>query len=659
MGKDKKLDKKKAKKAAEKASAKVIAKKDRENAKGGLKGGDIRKAKKAGKLVEATVVTGDPTIIDGKKAKKAAREAAFNAYAAEVIAAGGVPFSFDEWKRRPGEPAVEENAAARARREMHERIESLEKVATSSRGHSSDDRDVARMELALIRPNLAAAENPGVAREGESAQDYQWRRDAEKKALEAFSKMDVEGQRAYIASKREQRDLDANAEWSAARDGVDPAEAKADAEAARKVEVAEAIKKAQGVEPGSAGPEPKAKKGNVDVTQFESYGAPAVKGKHAQEATEVETETGREFAVGEAEVGETVEAIADPDVVTFVDPVTNQGFDPDQNIPTNGNGRPLVWDEAAGKLVAMTRVTTAIDKLENKALLEAWKLRNVLAGVALDLDRANAEPETGVSIVAQADELAKAYEQAIKKTDKLDRKGELFAGERAIRLGDAKKVYDRGMDALAEEAMELAGVHLKAEHGTHLHMLTAIYDTEGPDALRARDDVTPADMADVQAYATACKKLGLEVVDVERRIVVKAKGHTGTLDRTYYYKAEGATRRTKVVGDLKTGRIDYGAGKIATQIGDYADGEIYDPLTHEFGKLGASRAVGLLIHLPAGTATCTIYELDLRKGFEGLKLVDAVTDWRRSTTEAQAYRGNSPFYRELVKVEPGDTPKES
>jgi hypothetical protein len=619
MGKDKKLDKKKAKKAAEKASAKVIAKKDRENAKGGLKHGEFKKAKKAGKLVEATVVTGDPTIIDGKKAKKAESDARVSA--------------------------------------MNERATLLEKIASDLDGHSSDDRDVARMELALIRPNLAAAENPGVAREGESEQDYQWRRDAEKKELEAFSKMDDDGKRAYIAQKREQRELDANAEWSAARDGVDPAEAKAEDDAARKAEVAEAIKKAQGVEPGSAGPEPKAKKGDVDVTKFESYGAPAVKGEH--EATEVETETGREFAVGEAEVGETVETIADPDVVTFVDPVTNQEFNPDQNIPTNGNGRPLVWDEAAGKLVAMTRVTTAIDKLENKALLEAWKLRNVLAGVALDLDRANAEPEAGVSIVAQADELAKAYEQAIKKTDKLDRKGELFAGERAIRLADAKKVYDRGMDALAEEAMELAGVHLKAEHGTHLHMLTAIYDTEGADALRARDDVTPADMADVQAYAAACKKLGLEVVDVERRIVVKAKGHTGTLDRTYYYKAEGATRRTKVVGDLKTGRIDYGAGKIATQIGDYADGETYDPLTHEFGKLGASRAVGLLIHLPAGTATCTIYELDLQKGFEGLKLVDAVTDWRRSTTEAQAYRGKTPFYRELVKVEPGDTPKES
>lgn len=369
-------------------------------------------------------------------------------------------------------------------------------------------------------------------------------------------------------------------------------------------------------------------------------------------AEEVLTEDGREFAVGAApdELGE------------FVDPITGEVFDPEQNVPTNGQGRPLIWDPEAEKLVAYSRVTTFIDKLDDKTMLESWKIRSAIAGTAIDatptedeLDEFGKKPG---SILERAATFAFEYEAEIKKTDKLDRKGKLFAGERATRLLDAKRIHDRGLDALGEEALTIAGTHLKAEHGTYLHMLTAVYDTDGADALRALDP-SPADLADVMAYAAAMKKLEAEVIDVERRVVIDAHGVTGTLDRSVFYRplqADGtrSARRVRVVGDLKTGRIDFGAGKISMQLAEYATGEGYDPMTHERTKLGLSKTVALLIHLPAGTATCTIYEVDLSKGLEGIKHAIAVSGWRKSTTEAQAYRGKAPFYREVLKVTPDE-----
>lgn len=664
MAKSKKSEKKKAKKAAERELEKKIKKADKQNAKGKIKGSDLRKSKKAVKGIVAEVKTSDPTVIDGKAAMKAQRQADYERYAAEVEAEGSVPVNYQEWKRRPGDSGIAAKATAREAGELHRahlsRVGELTAlIADPTIG--AEKRGAAEAELELLRDQT----NERQAKpDDESEVDFQHRRLAEKRELEAFAAMSDTEKRDYIRAKREQRELDANAEWSKARadEGEDPADAKERERAAEKVEVAEFKAKKKGVEPGSAGPEPKAKKSKpVDTTKFESYGAPAVKGEKKSKKRrladgEIDGVSQADVDAADAELVRAETSAPEP----FADPVTGEMFDPDQNIPTNGQGRPLVWiaddnAENGGKLVPMTRVTTGIDKLEDKKLLEAWKIRSTLAGAAIadvstDLD--------SPSIIERAGALAAEYELAIEKTDKLDRKGKLFAGEMGMRLEAAKKAYDRGMDGLAEEAMTIAGTHLKAEHGTHLHALTAIFDDQGPDALRATEP-TPADMLDVQAYAAATKKLGLEVVEVEKRVVVPDRGETGTLDRIYYYKPEGATRRIKVVGDLKTGRIDYGAGKIAMQIGDYAQGEGYDPITHEYEKLGVSKTIGLLIHLPAGMATCTIYEVDLRKGHEGLKLASDVKVWRQTTTEAQSYRGKTPYYRELVAVDMSDAPKET
>lgn len=507
---------------------------------------------------------------------------------------------------------------------------SLEALAATGREVTAGKRDPEDIDRSVAGDVANYNEN-----EGRESGRYLTSDDEKLARDKALADSSVDEIKARVQAKRAARAEAEPGEWSKARDKA-ASEAPVDATPKKR----------------------KAGKGEVVVE---------IDGEHlavpAMEIVEVATEDGREFAAGaESTPDESAEKAPVKD--DFTDPVTGDAFDPEQNVPTNGQGRPLIWDRDLEKLVAMTRATTFIDKLDDKTQIEAWKVRSAIAGVAIALREDN-EHE---SIMAKAADLALVYETEIAKTDKLDRKGKLFDGERAERLLKAKWAYDRAMDALSEEALTVAGTHLKAEHGTRLHMLTAVHDTDGADALRELDP-SPADLADVQAYVSAIKAAGIEIIDVERRVVLSDLGVTGTLDRSVFYKPllrdengepfadlRRSSRRVRVVGDLKTGRIDYGAGKIAMQLAVYATGEGYDAQTHEFTKLGLSKTLALLIHLPAGSATCTIYEVDLIKGMEGIKHAITVSNWRKSTTEAQSYRGKSPFYRELLTVSPSAQP---
>lgn len=401
---------------------------------------------------------------------------------------------------------------------------------------------------------------------------------------------------------------------------------------------------------------------------------------------ELNTEHGREFMAAphvestlevgdEVKAGDVIGTTATPEPIELLDPevvVDPEGrtIDPILGVPMNGRGSPLILEPETGKLVAYSRTTTFIDKLDDKTALTDWKLRTALAGVALDLDGVLAanngklgdpsESMLGRAVLAQAE-----FDRVLDKLDKLEAENRLGPGERGQTIEKAEIAYKRTMAAIVSEALDLAGAHEKASHGTELHRLCEVYDAGGWDALRA-ENPSSADFADVSAYVSAMEAAGItrkEVIDIERRVVIDEHKVTGTLDRGLRYKplledGTRAARSVKVIGDIKTGRIDYGAGKIVNQIGDYAKGKGYNPETGERENLGYSKKLGLLIHLPAGMATCTIYEVDLTKAEEGLKTLVAVDSWRKTTTEARAFRGEAPFYREVVTVAPGVTPAE-
>lgn len=338
-----------------------------------------------------------------------------------------------------------------------------------------------------------------------------------------------------------------------------------------------------------------------------------------QEAEEVETETGREFSVGPT---------AEPGSGGLSGPAEDENTDFD----LNGLGQYKVWNPEKKAERGYTRVTTYIDCLEDKGRLTDWKTRQVLIGAGLDATGDGVLVND--TIIGKAVELYDAWKKAYRKTAKREKAGELDLGQFGLLRAAADKALREGGNVLAELALEYAGANEKREKGTDLHKLTERFDRheftlDDEESMVEAGLATHADFADLRAYDAKMRELGIEHVYIEKRVVLDGLKVAGTLDRGSYYKLPGATRRTKLVADLKTGRVDYSAAKIGMQLGLYATGEGYDrehPEARE--KLGLSKTVALLIHLPAGEATCTVYVVDLTLAAKGLKLAAEVRTWR-------------------------------
>lgn len=344
-------------------------------------------------------------------------------------------------------------------------------------------------------------------------------------------------------------------------------------------------------------------------------------------AEPVETEEGTVYAVGTAPAASDDETFAKPSEAPKLD------FD------VNGNGQYQVQppDAKPGVLRGYTRVTTYIDALEDKSLLERWKMRTLLEGVTVH-DIGGDEREAGrrESAVVKMSGLIHARDVAIAKAHKADRKGKLEPGDLARLVSGALSDFRKAADALAAELLEVGGAHEKADIGTNLHAVFEQYDNSG-ESVEAfiesgRVDLTASDIADLRAYAAAVEAAGLKFIPecTERPVVLDDLKVAGRMDRAAYWRAPGTQRAKRVVVDVKTGRIDYGAGKIAQQLGMYARGLGYDLDTHERVDLKLDKTVALVIHVPAGTGTAHIYPVDLKLGAQGIALSGNVRAWRNN-----------------------------
>jgi len=262
---------------------------------------------------------------------------------------------------------------------------------------------------------------------------------------------------------------------------------------------------------------------------------------------------------------------------------------PRTKVRRSKDGRPYVYDLDKGKEVLFTRCTTFIDCLEDKAVLARWGERMALTGirnsVGLGRELMTPPPEDG-------DE------------------------ERRL------------LDDLAGRAKEFAGSRTAARMGTDLHGLTEMHDRG-----ETLPDVSQQMLADVEAYAQALAAHRLVPAEIEVFVVNDALRAAGTFDRVYDWFCDGWDRPpVRVIGDVKSGRVDYGQGKLAMQLALYANSRRYDPDVREYrGNLDVSTEVGLVVHLPAGEARCKVYRVDLALGAEGLGLAASVRGWRSKT----------------------------
>jgi hypothetical protein len=288
-------------------------------------------------------------------------------------------------------------------------------------------------------------------------------------------------------------------------------------------------------------------------------------------------------------------------------------------VPRDGWDRPLVVPEEGGSPIALTRMTTHVNVLEDKSNLERYAKRNVLRGAS----------------VMDWREL-----QNVRRLDPNDPRDK------------------RELNRIADRAEHLSGANEKRQHGTHLHDLSEYVDRGEPLPPHASD----TDMRDMAAYALATSML--QQVYIETLVVCRDLKASGTPDRVSFYDGldPDGCLAGNMITDLKTGSVEYGELKMAMQLAGYSRGRFYDhtlfPLpAHDPNDEKARKAAvaafkkqsfaeeqaraaytplpdvnqnwGLIINLPAGTGTCTVYWIDLRVGWAAANLATQVREARK------------------------------
>ena len=242
-----------------------------------------------------------------------------------------------------------------------------------------------------------------------------------------------------------------------------------------------------------------------------------------------------------------------------------------QEIDRDRYGRPLIVPPNGGKPVAYTRATTIANSLDDASALTAWKMRMAAIGLTT-------RPDILLSITAAQD-------------DKL------------------------AINSLIEDAMQVAGANKAANIGTAIHSFAEQLDLGHDLGL-----VPPEWMPDVKAYEHATKILNNKFI--EQFSVLDKYKIAGTPDRVVEYNGE------LFIADIKTGRIDH-PSNIAIQLAIYANGLPYDTATASRGTWGeVNKDKAIIIHLPAGTGTCTLVWIDIKEGFKGLQLAMKARKWR-------------------------------
>lgn len=263
----------------------------------------------------------------------------------------------------------------------------------------------------------------------------------------------------------------------------------------------------------------------------------------------------------------------------------------------DGYGRYLLAHPGTGRVRPWTRATTLAHTLDDTSALTRWKRRMVLQGAAADPTLLEGVP---------------ALVEALTYAD----------GSEARELKSA-------LDGVCDAASHAAGADDGAGWGTALHAVT-----EYLDAGRLADIEVPVELlADVAEYARALAEAGIErpVEHIERIVVNTAVDTAGTYDRLLRMP-DGRL----VVGDLKTQQSIYDWLAIAVQLAQYAHADAVYATNGTFDALpdDLDITVGIVIHLPARSGNCKLYEVDLDAGWRAAQMS---ADVRQTRGQARSY----------------------
>ena len=217
---------------------------------------------------------------------------------------------------------------------------------------------------------------------------------------------------------------------------------------------------------------------------------------------------------------------------------------------------------------------------------------------------------------------------------RIDRAMEGIASDPALRATVAShQGIKEGAKERRERAIQAGRGEQAADMGTALHLMAERVE-------RADGFIPPPPYdADIAALLQCMSEHGLESELIECKLCSDEWRAAGTADRIYRVTRElqppsgpPLTPGQLVLGDLKTGAWkDYSVPSYTIQLAIYVDSVLYDVETNERTPMpdGLRTDWGLIVHLPAGEATCELYWVDLEVGRAGATLVRMVRSWRK------------------------------
>jgi hypothetical protein len=189
-------------------------------------------------------------------------------------------------------------------------------------------------------------------------------------------------------------------------------------------------------------------------------------------------------------------------------------------------------------------------------------------------------------------------------------------------------------DDICEQARAAVKAGDKASGGTGRHTMT-----ERIDRGESLDTFPEPYRSELAAYQATLEAAGMEIVEIEQYVVLPEWRVAGRFDRLVSFGSK------PMIADLKTGSIDFGMGEIAVQLACYANAAtIYDPQTCRHRPMpDVDKETGLVIHLPAGKAECTLHFVDIAAGWEAAQHAQWVKQWRKRKDLSDPWRPGIRF----------------
>lgn len=226
---------------------------------------------------------------------------------------------------------------------------------------------------------------------------------------------------------------------------------------------------------------------------------------------------------------------------------------------------------------------------------------------------------------------------------------------------------------LCEQAKNLGDE--SARVGTALHAITERHDlgmsvptsTDFADDLQAWVDATkhfeivemPSGRPGVEVFVALDYRIPDDEVPPGTREFKRWVRLAGTFDRLWRYKPCPVCGRRNYIGDLKSGKVEFGQQSIAVQEGVYANAKEYIPtadgaMRNDMPEVCPHR--GVVVNLPAGSGRAQVIWFDIAKGYDwAVRLIPQIIRFRNTKNISVPFTPTPDLW---ALVERAETPEE-